>query len=78
MTSRNIIKVYVNNSYYHVYNRGVEKRKIFIDSQDYGVFLNYLKEALLPPPPPPKKLARLAKRLPAVERGAQATQKFLK
>ncbi len=48
MPSRNTIKVYVENSYYHLYNRGVEKRVIFLDQQDYSVFLNYLKEYLLP------------------------------
>jgi len=33
-------------NYYHVFNRGVEKRDIFLDTQDYGVFLKYLKEYL--------------------------------
>jgi len=46
MPSRNSIKQYVNNSYYHLYNRGVEKRLIFLDAQDYDVFLSYLKEYL--------------------------------
>ena len=41
-------KTYVEDSYYHIYNRGVEKRLIFLDKQDYGVFLSYLKEYLLP------------------------------
>jgi len=35
-------------SYYHIYNRGVEKREIFLHESDYGVFLSYLKEYLLP------------------------------
>lgn len=48
MPSKNTIKVYIENSYYHIYNRGVEKRLIFLDQQDYSVFLNYLKEYLLP------------------------------
>ena len=47
MPTRNSIKQYVEDSYYHIYNRGVEKRKIFLDQQDYSVFLNYLKEYLL-------------------------------
>lgn len=50
MPSRNLIKVYVENGFYHVYNRGVEKRTIFEDDQDYKVLLKYLKEALSPPP----------------------------
>ncbi|MEK7597191.1 MAG: transposase [Patescibacteria group bacterium] len=48
MPSKNIIKTYLKNSYYHIYNRGVEKRKIFIDEQDYKVFLSYLKIYLTP------------------------------
>ncbi len=48
MPAKNSVKSYVENSYYHLYNRGVEKRIIFQDSQDYAVFLNYLKEYLLP------------------------------
>ena len=52
MPAKNAIKIYVENSYYHIYNRGVEKRTIFEDLQDYKVFLNYLKEYLSPPPNP--------------------------
>ncbi|MDO8729566.1 MAG: transposase [bacterium] len=48
MPAKNSIKTYVENSYYHIYNRGVEKRLIFLDQQDYSVFLSYLKEYLLP------------------------------
>lgn len=48
MSGGNVRKQYVENSYYHIYNRGVEKRLIFQDSQDYGVFLSYLKEYLMP------------------------------
>jgi putative transposase len=50
MPARNSVKTYVQNGYYHIYNRGVEKRNIFIDEQDYKVFLGYLKEYLSPPP----------------------------
>jgi len=46
MPSRNRIKVYVPESYYHVYNRGINKRVIFKDDQDYAVFLNLLKRYL--------------------------------
>jgi putative transposase len=48
MPAKNSRKLYVNNGYYHIYNRGVEKRIIFLDQQDYSVFLSYLKEYLLP------------------------------
>jgi putative transposase len=48
MPARNSRKQYLENGYYHLYNRGVEKRKIFEGKQDYSVFLSYLKEYLLP------------------------------
>lgn len=48
MAAKNSIKQYLPNSYYHLYNRGVEKRNIFLDKQDYSVFLSYLKEYLTP------------------------------
>lgn len=48
MPAKNSIKIYLEGGYYHVYNRGVEKRKIFKDDQDYRVFLDYLKIYLLP------------------------------
>jgi len=50
MPTKNSIKIYAENTIYHVYNRGVEKRDIFLDEQDYKVFLGYLKEYLSPPP----------------------------
>ncbi len=48
MPSRNTIKQYQEGGYYHIYNRGVEKRDIFMDDQDYRVFLGYLKLYLDP------------------------------
>jgi len=33
---------FTNDQYYHVYNRGVEKRKIFLDDSDYLRFLKSL------------------------------------
>ena len=48
MPSKNLIKFYLPNSIYHIYNRGVEKRIIFEDDQDYNVFLSYIKEYLSP------------------------------
>lgn len=52
MPGKNIIKTYIQESYYHIYNRGVEKRKIFLDDQDFKVFLSYLKTSLIKPPDP--------------------------
>lgn len=48
MPSRNTIKQYIENGHYHIYNRGVEKRNIFKDEQDYRVFLHLLKTLLSP------------------------------
>ena len=57
MPSRNIVKSYVKDGIYHIYNRGVEKRIILEDKQDYYIFLKYLKEYL----EPPKTLGEYAK-----------------
>lgn len=46
MPSRNRVKQYMENGYYHVYNRGVNKQKIFKDDEDYRVFLNLFKRYL--------------------------------
>lgn len=46
MPSKNAIKTYAPHQYYHVYNRGVEKRNVFIDKQDYAMFLSLLKRYL--------------------------------
>lgn len=43
MPAKNILKEFASESYYHVYNRGVAKQNIFLDEQDYKVFLSYLK-----------------------------------
>lgn len=49
MTAKNAIKIYVENAYYHIYNRGVESRNIFADTQDHKVFLHFLKRYLTEP-----------------------------
>lgn len=46
MPSRNIIKEYAPDSYYHVYNRGVAKNLIFKNDTDYSVFLSLFKRYL--------------------------------
>lgn len=46
MPAKNSIKSYADNGYYHVYNRGVAKNEIFLQDQDYAVFLHYLKDYL--------------------------------
>lgn len=46
MPSLTVVREFVEDSYYHVFNRGVEKRDIFLDDQDYTVFLGLLKQYL--------------------------------
>ncbi|HEY5601122.1 MAG TPA: transposase [Patescibacteria group bacterium] len=46
MPAKNSVKIYLENSYYHIYNRGAGKRKIFFDEEDYKVFVHYLKKYL--------------------------------
>jgi putative transposase len=48
MPARNVVKQYAEDAYYHVYNRGVSKRDIFLDDNDYSVFLGLLKRYLDP------------------------------
>ena len=66
MPSKNAIKEYESQAYYHIYNRGVAKRTIFKDAKDYKTFLSYLQFYLTDPdlrgdssqgqfPPPPSK-----------------------
>lgn len=48
MPAKNSQKTYSENAFYHIYNRGVEKRRIFLDEQDVSVFLSYIATYLLP------------------------------
>ena len=48
MPGKNVLKEYKPNTYYHLYNRGVARQKIFIDEKDYKKFLSYLKLYLDP------------------------------
>lgn len=48
MPSRNIIKHYTENGYYHIYNRGVNKEPIFLEKKDCVVFQRFLKQYLSP------------------------------
>jgi putative transposase len=36
--------VFANNEYYHIYNRGVDKREVFLDEEDSLRFLRNLRE----------------------------------
>src|SRR5690349_16254150 len=50
MPSRNSLKSDVEDSYYHVYSRGVNRAVIFNQPKDYVVFLGLLKRYLSPDP----------------------------
>ena len=60
MPAKNAVKRYSENGYYHIYNRGAGKNDIFLNEQDYGVFLHYLKDYLSPPKlPTPEEVAAM-------------------
>jgi putative transposase len=46
MPSRNILKIDIPHSYYHVYARGGSRQTIYNDAEDYSVFLNLFKRYL--------------------------------
>lgn len=46
MPGRNILKEDVAETYYHVYARGANKQKIFLDDSDFIYFLSLLKRYL--------------------------------
>jgi len=46
MPSRNVIKIDLRDTYYHVYARGHGRQAIFRDDEDYRIFTNLLKRHL--------------------------------
>ncbi len=48
MPSKNTIRIYVKYGIYHIYNRTMDNILLFRNSQDYKVFLYYLKSYLTP------------------------------
>ena len=50
MPSKNVLKPYIPHAHYHIYNRGVNRQRIFRDHQDYQVFLSLFKNILSPSP----------------------------
>lgn len=49
MPAKNSVKIYVKNGVYHIYNRGVDKRDIFMDTNDYRHFTRLLQKLLREP-----------------------------
>lgn len=43
---RNVVKVDLGDTFYHIYGRGASKRTIFKSESDYAVFLNLIKRYL--------------------------------
>jgi putative transposase len=64
MPCKNSIKKYTEDGVYHVYNRGVEKRDIFLDSNDYKYFLYLLKYYLTPEMEEDQTVSRQGETLP--------------
>lgn len=50
MPSKNIVKQYSEDTYYHIYSRGVNKQAVFLDALDHAYFLSLLKRYLSPEP----------------------------
>lgn len=46
MPSKNIVKQFASDGYYHIYNRGVARQNIFTDDEDRAVFLSLFKRHL--------------------------------
>jgi len=46
MPSRNVVKIDIPNTFYHVYARGHGRMTIYRDDEDYRVFLNLIKRYL--------------------------------
>jgi len=46
MPSRNVVKIDIPNTFYHVYARGHGRISIYRDNEDYRVFLNLIKRYL--------------------------------
>lgn len=55
MPGRNLEKIYIEDSYYHVYGRGHNKEAVFRNKDDYAVFLNLFKRYLSDKPVQDKK-----------------------
>ncbi|TSC86282.1 MAG: putative transposase [Microgenomates group bacterium Gr01-1014_16] len=52
MPAQNLSRTNADDIYCHIYNRGIEHKTIFNDTQDYQVFLGYLQDYLSTPADP--------------------------
>lgn len=46
MPSRNVDKIYISDQYYHVYNNAIGGQRMFLDDDDYAMFIAILKRYL--------------------------------
>lgn len=46
MPGKNVVKRYIDDTYYHIYSRGINKNVTFHDDEDYTVFLGLLRRYL--------------------------------
>jgi putative transposase len=46
MPTRNLLKNYGAEQFYHVYSRGVAKQAVFLDDEDFRMFLSFFKRYL--------------------------------
>lgn len=46
MPQKNALKEYGTDAYYHIYARGINKRKIFLEAKDYEYFLSLFSRYL--------------------------------
>jgi putative transposase len=63
MPAKNTLKIYADNGYYHLYNRGVERRNIFLCSEDYLTLLHLFQAYLIDNPLSPTASKSLQGRL---------------
>jgi putative transposase len=73
MPSRFRIREFEEQGYYHIFHRGIEKKKVFLDNQDYRMFLYYLKVYLQDPKDLLIKYPQLPPRLQAKNLTSQIT-----
>lgn len=48
MPAKNLRRINKEDTYSHIYNKGIEGKDIFLDESDYQTFLSYLKDYLSP------------------------------
>ncbi len=73
MPSRYRVREFAENEYYHVFNKGLQKEKIFLDKQDREILLYYLRVYLVNPDKIQAKYPRLPLRLQAKNLNSQIT-----